>query len=1324
MQAYAMLHCHTEHSLKDSPLHIKDFVKRAKEMGCKALAITDHGTGTGLIEFKKCCEKNEIKPILGVELYVNTEWNSRAHLIVLAKNKRGYEKMSAVLSMGWDHPQEPVKDNFIPVNTMDEIKLLAGGDCYITSACVSGVLSSIYIYNKNNIRKRSRKEEELKKYVSPEDEYYCGNIKLLEEIEAKLIQIEKEKEEKKSFLSENSPARIKARKKALSSYCDEEQYNEAKQSIERIINRTEIYKEELSVLSENEKNLKEKYRIISREIKKAQKEVNAYIEIKSQIDQIPVMSEEDIKWEMEKMAKEMKDIFGDSFFIELQYHGMKEEKNSMVVLSQIADKLKIGVIASNDSHVATKEQVDARTLVKTTRFNKWEDTTEFDKELYMKSDEELASALLKILPQNIVSSAMENIVKIADSCENFKFESHIPAYIDDTGKRLTEEESYCVLEQTCRENISTRYPDGWNDERENKLVYELSVIRELGYCGYTLIVADFINYAKRYAIEITEEKIGCGAGPGRGSGAGSIVSYLTGITNIDPILYGLKFERYLNKDRVSMPDIDTDFSEETRYPTIEYVRKKYGEECVSGIRTTSAHLAKGAVREAARIAKMERERILPEEEKGSNKQHFLKIGDAIAKSIPALDSNGNAITLQTYADKLRDSFSDEDSINVINKAVAIEGVIKNLSIHAAGIIIGDGKPLREIIPIIRQLKQSAVSCDMVEAEEIGLLKMDFLGLRMLDVITECLRRIKRRTGKHLDIDHITFDLDVFREIFGKGKTNCVFQFESEGMKRMLRQFQPESIEDIILLVAAYRPGPMEFIPEIIDVKNGRKQPEYILSELKNILDSTYGKPIYQEQLMDIFHKCAGFSLGQADIIRRYMSKKKVDKFLEYKPQFIEGFVCHGAKEEDAEAYWDSLEDFAKYAFNKSHAAAYAIVAYQTAYLKYYYPLEYMCACLNYPSATDTMSFLIRECRNMGIEVLPPSINQSSARFEIKDEKILYGLGAIEGVKSAANAVIEERNLHGPFQSFVDFVVRVMPSSDVLKAFIMAGVFDEIAREQRQGFLDSINEYCEIIKKMKDIKKKITETEKSIENAVSKEKKKLLEKKKNYEESMETKKEELRAVCVSSSDEEDRSTRIHNEKEMLGAYISSHPLEDFSQSYKEPSISLLEDAQIGDKGEFVGLIEDLQIKKRKKDGKEIAFFILEDISSDISAICPAYLYEQEKVLIQEGNVVRIRADVIQDEDNRDNEEENIEKKLLIRSVKNCYPQKKPVIASYKGKEEVTRLADAIKKYRVEEGGHPVYVHDRVSGKLIKTKMLVNRNAIELKKQGYIINFLHN
>lgn len=1320
--SYAMLHCHTEHSLKDSPLHISDFVERAKEMGCAALAITDHGTGTGLIEFRDNCKRVGIKPILGVELYVKNRWSERAHIIVLAKNKAGYEKMCSVLSKGWEHPEEPVKDYIIPVNEMEDIVALAGGDCIITSACVSGILSSIYAFNTSNQNKRVKLVKELKKCVSPDDEYYVGNLTLKSEIEQILAEVERSKTEKKQFLSECSPARMKSRKKALATYDeDSEAFKAAQKSYESDIAKIDIFKNELRDLLDKETELENKLKIIKKEIVKAQKGVERYNAIKDTIDTIPFMSDEEIEYEVELAAKELKSIFKEFFYIELQYHGMVEEKKAMTLLAKIARKLDIPMVATNDSHIAVKEQVFERTLVKTTLFNKWEDASVYDKELYMKSDEELKQSLLKILPADVVNEAIDNIRVIADLCEEISFESHIPAYIDDTGKRLTEEESFTALESLARSNINIKYPGEWDEVHEERLIYELSVVKELGYCGYILIVADVVNFAKKYGIALTDEQIACSTSPGRGSGAGCIINYLTGITKIDPIKYGLKFERFLNKDRVSMPDIDTDYSEETRYPAIEYVRNKYGAECVAGIRTISTQQPKKAIRNAARIARMERDVSLPEDEKEDNKKHFLALGDALAKSIPVKDVEGKPVILRNYADILKASFKDKDSIDVIDKAIAIEGTITNLGVHAAGIIISDGKPLREIIPVL-QLKQRVVSCDMCEAEDIGLLKMDFLGLRNLDIITECQRRIKRRTGKYIDIDQIPFENTVFNEIFCKGKTNCVFQCESDGMKSVLKRFGPESFEDLILLVAAYRPGPMEFIPEMIENKHGRGTPHYILPELEGILSVTYGQPIYQEQLMDIFHICAGFSLGQADIIRRYMSKKKVEKFLEFKPQFIEGFIKHGADRGDAERYWDSLEDFSKYAFNKSHAAVYAMIAYQTAYLKYYYPLEYMCACLNHPPQNTKISALIRECRSLGIEILAPDINQSSDRFEIRDNKILYSLGSIEGIKSAAEQVIKERDENGPYLTVADFVERTMPDSGNLKSYIKAGVFDDIAREKRMGLLNVSDDYCEILKKIKEYKKKIA----AIENEApktAKEKKNHKAKMEKYTDMLELKRAELQAVYI-SSEIEDRTINLHNEHTVLGAYLSSHPLDEFMHAYTEPDITTIEQVEIGNERiNFVGLIEDLKVKKRKKDGLDLAFFTFEDISSDVSVICPVYVYEKCRQYINEGDVIRLTADVLRDdEEDEQDENSNPKKKLLARSIVKCYPRKSPIIASFSGKADAEKLACALQCFR-KEYGHPVYVHDTSSGLLTLTKMTVDSSAINLQDEGFIINFIH-
>ncbi len=667
-------------------------------------------------------------------------------------------------------------------------------------------------------------------------------------------------------------------------------------------------------------------------------------------------------------------------------------------------------------------------------------------------------------------------------------------------------------------------------------------------------------------------------------------------------------------------------------------------------------------------------------------------------------------------EQLKTFEKDKVASEIIANARKVEGVATGYGAHAAGVIIGDGTPLNQIVPLLYNTKmgQWSVQCNMVEAERMGLLKMDFLGLNNLDVISECLRRIKADYGMEINLDHIKFESEVFEEIFSKGNTSCVFQFESGGMKRMLREFKPSCFEDIIALVALYRPGPMDFIPDVVAVKQGKKEPHYIVPQLKEILEPTYGQPVYQEQLMDIFHKCAGFSLGEADIIRRYMSKKKVDKFLAYKPQFVSGIISSGATKKEAEDFWESLTGFAKYAFNKSHAAAYAMISYQTAWLKFHYPSEYMCAVINH-SQSAKMSALLYECKEMGIKVVPPDINKSQIVFTTNNEgNIVYGLGLIKGVDSYAREIVEERKLNGFYESFTNFLNRAHKNKGVTEKLIKAGVFDNCDRCSRTSLLYSLDNLLTTLttlKKKRQLVEKITAELEACTNC--NDRKKAENRLGNALESVERAKASLKKP--SSSVLDDTTERLREEYELLGAYISDHPLNSYHHIYESGLVTRISDFEEDIWTTFAGLIKDVRMTKRKSDGADMAFFTLEDLTGTLDVNCFTAGYKLFGDFIKEGNVVKIFGRTSMEESFAD----ECIPKLTVKRIEICRENKKHIFISVKNPEVYEAIVKDKLSLLFDDMGHPVYLHFRDSGDIVEPEYHISPDIIETKIENVTV-----
>lgn len=1266
MSKYTMIHCHSDNSLKDSPLKVKDLVKKAKEAGAGSVALTDHGVCTGNIEFLNECKKAEINGIPGVEAYIKTDYAEHAHLILLAKSYEGYQDICRVITKGNENITS-IGGIEYPVLTYDDLKLVATGRVICTSACILGVIGAVL--SSNDIKKKQidKLKNQRSKYSNPEDKAFLANTEASRKAENEIKSLTDEKTRLEALAKKNYTKRVNALKTMTG-----DMYEYKKNELMDEMAETEKAKGLLEEIKKKITAAKSKKAVITRRLNESSKTHGKYIELTEKINVLEsgLHSEDEILTLAEKELLRFKGIFGDDFYAEVQNHGMEDEKAIYPVIAKLAVKNDVKVVCSNDSHMANRDEAEARQFMKALRFSRWEPISASDYELYMKNEKELYESLIEIIDVDIARSAIINTRKIGDMCHvEIPDTPHYPLYKEGTQSMDTK----ALLRKKAEEGIKRRYKDGeFTEEYRKRMEYELSVICELGFADYLLIVADYVNYGRQYSINhYPNLSIGYGIGPGRGSGAGCLVNYLIGITNIDPLKYGLIFERFLNKDRVSMPDIDVDFSAEVRDPSIEYVKQKYGEESVACIRTCLTQGAKAAIRNSARIRGFELYGEDADKDYKDKMDELRNLGDRISKNIP----NNPEYTLSEHAEELLKEYQgNKDAEVIIKRAVMVENTITGFGVHAAGIIIGDGQPLKNFVPLMYNTnkEQWTVQCDMIEAEgSLKMLKMDFLGLNNLDVITECLRRILVGRGQKIDIDHIPFEKEIFEEVFSEGRTSSVFQFESDGMKDMLKQFKPESFEDVILMVAAYRPGPMDFIPEIIKVKFGEKKPEYIVKELEEILSPTYGYPIYQEQLMDIFHKCAGFSLGEADIIRRYMSKKKVDAFLSYKEQFVNGIVEKGATKESAEALWTSLEGFAKYAFNKSHAAAYGFIAYQTAWLKYHYPNEYMCSVLNHASV-DKIPKLLGECRAMGITVSVPDVNRSKCDFNVVGNEIVYGLGRIKGFsKDNVDKILETRKGQ-KFNSVTDFLIRTPVKEKAVESLIKAGALDEFINGRRRGYLTVLQQLCKLTE---DIRKKneILAAEDSTDR-----------KKQNAHDAIKRDYQDINDLAIP----EIENDLLEDEKELLGTYLSRHPLDFYDHIFKSRNIIPISDVTNGI-GEYAGMISDIKQSKRKSDGAEMAFFTLEDKTGSIKVCAFTKAYSEYKNLIYDGNVVIIKGKGNVTDDSEDG---FITSELHAYEITKCQKKELTMFVSFEDENAKKHFEIVRKAFIDEEKGHPVVTYD--------------------------------
>ena len=1036
--AFAHLHVHTEYSLLDGASRVKELVRRTKELGMDAVAMTDHGVMYGAVRFYKEAKAQGIHPIIGCEVYLAPRMRQERaevdgtryyHLILLAENETGYRNLVQLISL----------------------------------ANIEG-----YYY-------KPRVDKELLR------KYHEGIIALSACVAGEIPQ---------------------------------------------------------AILRGN-------------------------------------MEQADV------LVREYVEIFGrENFFLEIQDHGLPEEKTVNRALRELAKKYDIGLVATNDVHYVhadDSEFHDILLCVQTGRTINDPDRMKFSgPDYYLKSEQEMA-ALFADYP-----GAIENTAKIAARCQvDFTFgELQLPFY----PLPAPYESDDAYLRALCEERLSARYADVTDEIRE-RLSYELGVIRDMGYASYFLIVWDFINYARKHGVAV---------GPGRGSAAGSIVAYLLEITNIDPLQYALLFERFLNPERVSMPDIDIDFDDINRGKVISYVKERYGDDHVAQIATFGTMGAKGAIRDVGRVLEMS----------------FSEVS-AITKLVPAELNITLERALKESADFRRAYEEDENVARVIDLARKIEGLPRNTSIHAAGVVIAKN-PLSSQVPVWVSEGTLVTEFDKDDVEALGLLKMDFLGLRTLTIIADTVRHVRTSHGIELDVDAIPLVDEKTSQMLCDGDTGAVFQMESAGMTNLVKDLQPKGFVDLIPTVALYRPGPLGsgMVTDFIDGLHGKKEVVYMHPLLEPILKETFGVVLYQEQVMQIVQVLAGFSLGQADLLRRAMGKKKHDLLMAQKEIFLQGCAKNTIEAGLANHIFDLLTHFADYGFNKSHSAAYGLLAWQTAYLKAHYPVEFMAGVLtSIMDKTDKIPVYIQLCRQMGIKILPPDINSSAATFGIEDGAIRFGLAAVRNV--GENAIVSMERVRaegGKFRSLVDFCARVdmrTVNKRAIESLIKCGAFDSLGTERNQMLVALDAAMQDAARRQRDL----------MSGQIG-----LF-----GEDTM----EEVHQIQIPSDVPPSTAReRLAWEKEATGFYITGHPLDDYSDtlggllSIGEIPNTVKRDRQLVRIGGILTSTKRFTTKK----GDTMLFAELEDFSGKIElTVFPRVFYahvsdlETDMILVVEGHV---------------------------------------------------------------------------------------------------------
>ncbi|MEI3491426.1 DNA polymerase III subunit alpha [Blautia sp.] len=981
-------------------------------------------------------------------------------------------------------------------------------------------------------------------------------------------------------------------------------------------------------------------------------------------------------------ALRYQDIFGKgNFFLELQDHGIPEQQNINQQLLKMHRETGIELVATNDVHYTLAEDAqphDVLLCLQTGKKLSDENRMRYDGgQYYVKSPEEME----RLFPY--ATEALENTHKIAERCHvEIEFGvTKLPKF--DVPEGYT---SWEYLNELCFKGLEERYQPV-TEELKERLNYELSTIKNMGYVDYFLIVWDFIRYARDHDIMV---------GPGRGSAAGSLVAYTLGITQLDPIRYDLLFERFLNPERVSMPDIDVDFCFERRQEVIDYVRRKYGDDCVVQIVTFGTLAARGVIRDVGRVMDLPYAQV-----------------DTIAKMIPQ-ELNITIDKALKMNPELKKTYEDQPEIHdLIDTARRLEGLPRHTSMHAAGVVISQ-KDVSEYVPLSRAQDGSIVTqFTMTTLEELGLLKMDFLGLRTLTVIQNAVHLIEQDTGVHLDMQQIDYNDKKVLDSLGTGRSDGVFQLESAGMKNFMKELKPQSLEDVIAGISLYRPGPMDFIPQYIRGKNHPDTIQYDCPQLEPILKPTYGCIVYQEQVMQIVRNLAGYTLGRSDLVRRAMSKKKAAVMEKERQNFVygneaegvPGCIANGISEQVANKIYDEMIDFAKYAFNKSHAAAYAVVSYQTAFLKYYYPVEFMAALMtSVIEMPNKVAEYIQVCRQMGISILPPDVNCGIYGFSVDHGAIRYGLSAIKSVgRPVINALVEEREKNGMYRSLKDFIERLtgIVNKRAIENFIKAGALDCLEGNRRQ----KMNVYGQIVDSIAQEKKNSFAGQMSLFDLVSDEDKKDFE------------------IRMPNVGEYDKEMVLAFEKEVLGIYLSGHPLEGYrgimdkmisakTTDFQPDEESGIPKVYDGQKVIIGGMITERTIKYTRNN-KVMAFLTVEDLVGTVEVVVFPRDYEKWQMLITDDARVFIQGRV--------NAEDDRPSKLILEKVHSFEDIPREIWIQFKDKAEYSAAEAELQSFLQSASGTSavvIYLKDVKAMKRLPAAFCIRINEeilSELKKK---------
>lgn len=1276
-------HCHTQNSEDDGFSSETAMCLIPKQLGAEKAFISDHGTAQGWDDFDDAAKKIGITPIFGIEAYyLDDVTQMKSHLILYAKNEEGMRQICKAMSRAQilDDGRHVFTDE-----TLEMLRggnLIATSACV---GGVLGSIVVYNDRVKQKIQKLESESNEfaesLHRYEKAKTQYDTANEKFsiarTEVAEAKAAskksfngkhkQLEsmKKKLEKATaafdkFIEDGKATSAKSVRVALSQLeVVVEDPDDFQSGIEeagmKLAQRTAQLKSEIAnteaiAATLIAKTAEMEAAATSKSEAKAmlatlEKDVAKYNTKQAKIKELSeqMLSKEQSVELFEKRLAQMLDVFGDDFYIEVQNHGLEMEAKIYPWLAKIARQRKIKLIAANDAHMATNSQSDiiGRQIRRSCRWKQWEEITDDLPEYYIKTDKELALALYQILPEDVVIEAMSNVAKVVDQCNaSIVKGSHAPKAkgIDNVKEEII---------RIARSNISKKYGDDWSDMHEERFNYEINIIDSMGFNDYFIITCDILDFARRVG-GLSYEKLAelktlmnemsidelmafinqynlhpnLSVGLGRGSGAGSIVCYLLGITNIDPFKYDLLFERFLNPERISMPDIDSDFRVDIKDVILVYLKKKYGDRAIAQILTKSYLQGKSAIDKVVMILSsrdtLERkqrylngEHMRPGEvEKSYNSMGVFKedivpvdyryIADKLKKK-PGVDFNKSMAENRAALLAGADSAIERE---IVETAIVMDNNMDHTGLHAAGVIISDNDDLAEYIPVAWDIgfETWKTQCDMVQCEnKHGLLKMDILLLKTLNIVTYALRLIQKNyPGVTIDIDNLPFEDEVFKKIYARGDTKSVFQFESGGMIKFLRQLQPTCIEDIIAANALYRPGPMDSIPEYVEAKHSGKI-VYDCPQLEPILSGTYGVIIYQEQVMRIFRDLAGYSMGRSDLVRRAMSKKHMDELVAEEKNFIygneeeniHGCAALGIKPEVAKKIFDKMLSFAAYAFNKSHAAAYSVTSYMTAWLKYHYPTEFFCAVLNFTGAQKEIPSIIADAKKHGVKVLKPDINKSQSDFTTEDGNVRFGLEFLANAKTRARNVVGARE--SGFKSFKDFV-QTKPGKQMAEACIWSGACDMFINndpDKRNSLLAAYNT-------LSTLYDNIVSAQSKVENATNE------TNKKKAEDSLQSLMYQWELYELPEMPALPLMERLSQEQKMTSVYFSADPLDGFTidQSYKE-----IESVEDGETAWIAAAMSDEKALKTKKDAAPMMSGRLTDRSGTVQCIIFPKAYAQ-------------------------------------------------------------------------------------------------------------------